>query len=119
MVTHIKVCLCLQDNKYDCSLDVLGPVYPGQVLRTRMSLPGTKEMSLVYVETYAQSLPKTACKVAHQTDMTLLNEICKVVNFTIVSNTSIKCELFLTAQLDTHRCLSCTTHGMSSRFYIE
>ena len=101
--THTRICLCSSDNKYNCSIDEIGPVYPGQVLQTKMSLPGIKDMSFVYIETAAASLPKTACKVAHQTDMTnMLNEVCKTLKFTIVSNSSKECELFLTAQPDMH-----------------
>ena len=101
--THTRICLCSSDDKYNCSIDEIGPVYPGQVLQTKMSLPGIKDMSFVYIETAAASLPKTACKVVHQTDMTnMLNEVCKTLKFTIVSNSSKECELFLTAQPDMH-----------------
>ena len=49
---------------------------------------------------YAKSLPESACRVAHHTDVTtVLNEVC---NFTIVSNTTKEYELLLTAQPDMH-----------------
>ncbi|XP_065898558.1 uncharacterized protein [Dysidea avara] len=98
---HNRVCACSSHGVHDCSIDVIGPVYPGQVLRAIMSLPYNKELSILYTETHAASLSSSACKVAHQDEsLNALNEDCKTLNFTIVSNESKECELFLTAEPD-------------------
>lgn len=104
--THSRVCLCSSKGESNCSLDAMGPVYPGQVLQARMAMQNKHEVSFVYTETHADSLPKSACRVPSQTDHELIHTLtgikCKSLNFKIVSNSSKECELFLTAQPDTH-----------------
>ena len=64
----------------------------------------------LYVETQSTSLPSSACKVAHQTE--LLNNIgnyAKIFKFTIISG-SESCELFLAMEF----------HGVASdAFYVQ
>jgi len=98
-----RICLCSSNSIYDCSIDEVGPIYPGQMLQINLSLPNTKEMSVVYTEIHDILLPKSACTVAHQTDdelISTLNEDCNTLNFVIVSNVTRGCELFFTVEPD-------------------
>ena len=95
-IHHKKICHCPHDGPYDCTVDLLGPVYPGQRLRVDLCIPQAKRNYVVMVETHAITLPHSACKLAHQTE--LINTVgndSKTFNFTIVSKAYEACELFL------------------------
>ena len=94
---HKFICQLTSTTHYDCAIDKLGPVYPGQILQIDVVTPCSENTSVIYAETHNNLLPSTACKIAHQTE--LLNTITKnsgTLNFTIVSNNTDMCELFLT-----------------------
>ena len=94
---HKFICLLSSTTHYDCAIDTLGPVYPGQLLQIGVFTPCSENTSVIYAETHNNLLPSTACKISHQTE--LLNNInnrAGILNFTIVSNNTDMCELFLT-----------------------
>ena len=100
------------NNTYDCSLDLLGPVFPGQVLQVDFCVPhesDSEETFALYVDTHSKFLPSSACKVAHQNQM--INTITNSYNFTIVSDSTTECELFLTTQPDLYK--------MYDAFYVQ
>ena len=98
---NTKMCYCSQVGVYNCSIDTLGPVYPGQRLQVSLSVHYTEESIIIYAETHATSLLKSACRIAHQNELiNILTNCCRALNFTIVSNSSAECELFLTVQPD-------------------
>ena len=100
---HYSICLCSSDGFSDCRVDEIGPIYPGQVLSVGISLQFADKMSVLYAETYDTSVSQSGCKIAHQDELTnILDDECKTLNFTIVSNASKECELFLRAQPDMH-----------------
>ena len=112
---HTRVCYCFMNNTYDCSLDLLGPVFPGQVLQVDFCVPHESdnvESFALYVDTHSKFLPSSACKVAHQSQMinTITNS-SKTYNFTIVSDSTTECELFLTTQPDLYK--------MYDAFYVQ
>jgi len=93
---HTTICYC-SHNITNCSVDVLGPVYPGQVLQVELCVPNGNEKSVLYIETHNKLLPASACKIAHQAE--LLQSITKystTFNFTIVTEEKEICELFTT-----------------------
>ena len=98
-----KICHCPQNGNINCSIDLVGPVYPGQMLQLQLCIPQAKESYIVYVETYAKSLPDSACRIANQDELAYsMSNSSKTVNLTIVSDSSKECVLFLTAQPDLH-----------------
>lgn len=100
---HTTVCYSQHSSHYNCSMKELGPIYPGQILTVHLCLPYNYENTgLLYVETYNDHLPVTACKVVNQDDLKhkFKGNHTKSVYFTIASNSPTKCELFLTAQPD-------------------
>ena len=102
MYQHTRVCYCFMNNTYDCSLDLLGPVFPGQVLQVDLCVPhefNFNETFILVVETLNAYLSSSACRLSHQYEM--INTISKssnTYNFTIISESKNECELFLTAQ---------------------
>ena len=104
MYQHTRVCYCFMNNTYDCSLDMLGPVFPGQVLQVDLCMPYDNGLFILYVDTHNIFLPNSACTVAHQNQMiSTITNYSKTYNFTIVSNSTTECELFLTAQPDLYK----------------
>ena len=109
MYQHTRVCYCFTNNTHDCSLDLLGPVFPGQVLQVDLCVPHESdngEIFALYVDTHSKFLPSSACKVADQNQMinTITNS-SKTYNFTFASDSTVtsECELFLTAQPDLYK----------------
>ena len=100
---HTTVCYFQRSLYYNCSVNELGPIYPGQILIINLCLPYNYENTgLLYAETYNDYLPVTACKVTNHDDLKhkFTKNHSKSVHFTIASNSPTKCELFLTAQPD-------------------
>ena len=95
---HTTICFC-SHNITNCSVDELGPVYPGQMLQVDLCTPNNNEHSILYVETHNTLLPASACKIAHQTELIQsITSHTKIFNFTIVVTEMLdRCELFLTA----------------------
>ena len=89
---HIAIFSCL-----NFSISTLGPVYPGQMLQTELCVPCSFNYSVLYVETHEALIPKSACKVAHRTEISnTINGNSLTVSYTIVSEVNNSCELFLT-----------------------
>ena len=93
-----EICLCTLEGVHQCKNDVIGPVYPGQILTTSMSI--VKEYPCLdpyfYHKYVASTLPASHCKVVSQEEwMDLHSEGCNPINLTIISNTSNDCEIFL------------------------
>ena len=99
-IHHKQICYCPYDGPYDCTVDLLGPVYPGQRLQVELCMPQavSDDYYVLHVETHSVALPNTTCKIAHQTE--LINSIrnhSETFNFTIISECEL-CGLFLTIQ---------------------
>ena len=107
---HSNICYC-SHNITNCSVDVLGPVYPGQVLQVDLCAPNGNEDSVLYVETHNARLSTLACMIAHQTELLqTISNYSRTFNFTVVTENEELCELFLTAS----PCL----HNIYEAFYV-
>ena len=98
---HTDICYCPTNTDYNCSVDWLGKVYPGQILTVDLCLPyNNEERRILFVESFNDYLPPTHCKVYSQIEskQTFYGKLSRKVNFTIASNHPSRCELFLTAQ---------------------
>ena len=49
-LTYHKICHCSQNKSYNCDVDTLGPVYPGQMLQAELCTPCNAEPSVLYAE---------------------------------------------------------------------
>ena len=95
---HKRICYCPHGGHYNCTLDLVGPVYPGQVLQVDLCMPQAKISYVITVATHAITLPSSACNLANQDEF--INSIgnnSKTFNFTIISEVHEVCELFLTS----------------------
>ena len=93
---HTFICLLSTATHYDCAIDTLGPVYPGQLLQIDVFTP-CSNTSVIYAEVHNNLLTSTACRIAHQTELlNTINNHSGTLNFTIVSDNTDMCELFLT-----------------------
>ena len=99
-IHHKSICHCPRDGPYDYTVDLLGPVYPGQKLQVELCIPQAEsdEDYILHVETHSASLPNSACKLVHQSELVnTISNYSKLFNFTVISDIEF-CELFLTAQ---------------------
>ena len=111
--TYHKICHCTQNGSINCSVDTLGPVYPGQMLQVELCTPCNDKPSTLYAEINSIYLPTTACKVAPQTEIiNTISNYSKTITFTIVSEVIDECELFLTAA-------SPDTESITEAFYVQ
>ena len=89
---HTTIC-----HYSNCAIDTLGVVFPGQTMQTELFMPCSNNVSVLYAETHNALLPNSACKIAHQNELTnVITNFSGKVNFTIISEANQKCELFLT-----------------------
>ena len=104
--THLNLCYCSQNGTNNCSTDMLGQVYPGQLLQANLCAQFTVEKgsSLMYAETHNFIIQDITCKIANDFEHTAeVGKKHKTVDFTIHSNRTGKCSLFLTAQPDLYK----------------
>ena len=108
-----KICHCTHNGSNNCSVDTLGPVYPGQMLRVQLCTPFNNKPSTLYAEVNSIHLPTSACKVAPQTEIihTISNH-SKNFTFIIVSEATVVCEFFLIAA-------SSDTQTIAEAFYVQ
>ena len=110
-LTYHKICHCFKNGSYNCNIDTLGPVYPGQMLKVELCTPCNDGPSVLYVEVGSVHLPNSTCKVASYTEINIIYNYSKPANFTIVSEATNKCELFLA--------ISSSAYYISEAFYVQ
>ena len=110
-LTYHKICHCFQNGSYDCNIDTLGPVYPGQTLQAELCTPCDNEPSALYPEVSGVHLPDSACKVASYTETNVIYDHYSIVSFTIVSEAADVCELFITTTVN--------YNYISEAFYVQ
>ena len=107
--TYHKICYCSTDEGSNCSA---WSCVSCQTLETQLFTPCSDEISVVYAEVNSIHLPNSACKVATQHNkLTTITNFSKPVNFTIVSESISRCQLFLTA--------SSYSNKIHDAFYVE
>ena len=111
--TYRKICQCPQNGVINCSVDTLGPVYPGQLLQVELCTPCNDKPSTLYAEVNSIHLPTTACKVAPKTEViNTISNYSKNITFIIVSEAIHKCILFLTIA-------SLLVDSINEAFYVQ
>ena len=110
-LTYHMICHCFQNGSYNCNIDTLGPVYPGQMLQVELCTPCNDEPSILYAEVNSIHLPNSACKVAPHGETNFIYNYAKPANFIIVSEATNTCELFLAT--------SSPSHYISEAFYVQ
>ena len=96
-LNYHMICLCYENRTYDCSRNVLGPVYPGQVLQLGLCTPCSDETFILYTETYDSLQINTSCRINNPAEiLNTISNYSKLINYTIVSEAPHTCKLFLT-----------------------
>ena len=98
---HINLCYCPKDHEYNCTTDILGYIFPGQTLQAELCTPFVKEQMIVFMYAKIQNfvIQNFTCKITDPAEFTA--EVGKqptTVNFTIASNRTDQCALFLLAR---------------------
>ena len=99
-LNHKHICYCSESREINCSKDILGSVYPGQMLKTSLCNKCSNDSTILYAEVHNINLPSSSCKIAHQSQLIyVIGNHSNTVNYTIASGKpdSERCELFLTA----------------------
>ena len=92
-----KICLCYKNGSYNCSRNMLGPVYPGQVLQIGLCTPCDDNIFNLYAETLNSLQANFSCRITNRSE--ILNNIShhvNLINYTIASEAHKMCQLFLT-----------------------
>ena len=92
------LCYCFDKDQIDCSVDELGPIYPGQTLNVMLAHPKglDDQLTPLFVEIYDPFMLVTACKVSFLQDANqYVGQTCTQLDFTIMQiNDNYKwCEL--------------------------
>ena len=96
-LNYHMICLCYDNGTYDCSRNVLGPVYPGQVLQLGLCTPCSDQTLILYTETYDSLQINTSCRINNPAEiLNTISNYSKLINYTIVSEVPYTCNLFLT-----------------------
>ena len=96
-LNYHMICLCYDNGTYDCSRNILGPVYPGQVLQLHLCTPCSDKTSILYIETYDSLQINSSCRITNPAEITnTISHHAKLINYTIVSGAPNTCKLFLT-----------------------
>ena len=97
------LCYCFKEQSKNCYNNILGPIFPGQVLtidfninpRTNLSIKGT----LISINTQYEFLPKSHCKVSWSTKtFKWITRNCTKFYNAIFSSNEEQCELFFNIQ---------------------
>ena len=90
------ICLCHENGSYDCNKNILGPVYPGQVLQLSLCTPCSNKTFILYTEIYDSLQTNTSCKITNSSEIiNTISNHTKSINYTIASEASNICKLSL------------------------
>ena len=96
-LNYHMICLCYDNGTYDCSRNILGPVYPGQALQLGLCTPCSDNTFILYIETYDSLQINSSCRITNPAEITnTISHHAKLINYTIVSGAPNTCKLFLT-----------------------
>ena len=96
---HVNLCYCPHNGTHDCTVDVLGEVYPGQTIQVDMCAPYLNGISVMFADTYNTKIQNWTCRIANQNQLTnVIRKKYKAIKFTVISNSTKYCSLFLTTQ---------------------
>ena len=88
------ICICLDDHKYNCTIDELMPVYPGQKYSIKLVIKNVKSPTAMI--TFDQSL-FTSCKgQSDWIEKQIFEGKCTAIDFTFLFKNRVSCELYLT-----------------------
>ena len=114
--TQKLLCSCFDDNRVDCSVDNLGPIYPGQNAVFSLKLVNTKQNITIpiFLETINYSPLQCSIPTA-STQQNVNSHRCSNVSYTLFSQSNNMCELLFKQGI-------VTVHGVKEsydKFYVK
>ena len=118
--TERSLCSCSDADNANCTVDILGPIYPGQhavfnlALMDTKQLPNTNKTVPIDLETFNYSPIQCTVLIA-STQQNIRSHECSNLSYTLLSHSSIMCELLLKQGLNTR-------YGVRvfySKFYVK
>ena len=95
-LNYHRICICHDNGSYNCSENILGPVYPGQVLQIGLCTPFDDNIFNLYVETHNSPQANFSCRISNEAEvLSKISNDTKLINYTIVSEAHEVCQLFL------------------------
>ena len=98
-----SLCSCSDGDSINCSVDVLGPIYPGQNAVFSLALVDTKQLQhtvSISLETFSYS-PLQCTVPTASTQQNVSSHRCSNISYTLLSHSSKMCELLLRQDIDT------------------
>ena len=96
-LNYHRICFCYNNGSYSCSRNILGPIYPGQVLQIGLCTPCDDNLFSLYVETHDALQTNFLCKITKRDEiMHNISHNVNLINYTIASEAYKMCKLFLT-----------------------
>ena len=92
-LNYHRICICHDNGSYNCSENMLGPVYPGQVLQIGLCTPCNDNNFILYAESYDPVQTNAPCRITES--LNTINNHTKLINYTIVSEDHKLCKLVL------------------------
>ena len=99
--TEKMLCICHNASNQNCEIDQFGPIYSGETLTLKMYKRGSYSFSNELYYKFNRRMLKTVCKGSGTKDIAIQFGECKNVNFTIWSDQSNWCEVFVQKPVDT------------------
>ena len=118
--TERSLCSCSDADNANCTVDILGPIYPGQnavfnlALMDIKQLPNTNETVPIDLETFNYS-PMQCTVPKASTQQNIRSHECSNLSYTLLSHSSIMCELLLKQGLNTRY----GVRVLHSKFYVK
>ena len=118
--TQKTLCRCSDADNANCTVDILGQIYPGQnavfnlALMDIKHLPITNETVPIDLETFNYSPMQCTVPIA-STQQYIRSHECSNLSYTLLSHSSIMCELLLKQSLNTHF----GVRVLYSNFYVK
>ena len=100
-----SLCSCADSDSINCSVDVLGPIYPGQNAVFSLALVDIKQLQVqhtvsISLETISYS-PLQCTTPTTSMQQNVSSHQCSNISYTLLSHSSKMCELLLRQDIDT------------------
>ena len=67
-LNYHRICICYSNGSFDCSISILGTVYPGQLLQVTLCTPCRGRPSVLYTEMHKSLLTNLSCRITNQAE---------------------------------------------------
>ena len=110
------ICHCTDDQHYNCSIDELGPVYPGQTYGLTLIVNSIKYKRGDHVEMTIDPTGSRACKSHSLKDqIPLLANCCNKIEYNILCKNGYSCDISIKGTIESvHSGVVDTTHAWES-----